>query len=226
MSETKMEKFIESLEDTYGLDNQEGIRLAVSQLKRSDVNDMAYRWVLRCIAMRVRTETLRVERASEVSTADMHESPGPVMRKTVGGSTSDDTNWKNPNRMGKAEWAKFIESPEYPEWQEREREWRERESELKANLWKSMNESLRIYTDEMRVQWTDELLNSQFNLPDGTSVTWGTATRDQHEARYEMFKTNAMANLEGAARHKKAIDDLNASGVSTLFDLVPMEVAA
>jgi len=66
----------------------------------------------------------------------------------------------------------------------------------------------------------DELLRSQFSLGDGTKTTWGEATQADHLVRYEMYKTNLIADAEGAARHKKAIELLEASGAPTLNELV------
>lgn len=219
MSEpTKMEKFLQHIEETYGLENTEGVYLAVRELKRDDVNEMAVRWVQQCIAKKLRTETLKIERASSSTAVEMHETP-VVKRKTVGGRTSTPDNWKNPNYMGKREWEEFTKSPEFPEWEVRERELQQRLDECNRRLWDKLEDNLRIYTEEMRVQWTQELLDSQFNMPDGTTVTWGTATREQHEARYEMFKNNAMANMEGAARHKQAMQQIDSAGVTTLLEL-------
>lgn len=144
----------------------------------------------------------------------MHESTSP---KGIGGTKSTPKQWQNPNRMSKWEWDLFVKSPEYPAWVESEREFQEGVDKRNRQLWDKLEENLRAYTEEMRVQWTDELLNSQFSLPDGTPVTWGTATADQHEARYEMFKNNAMSNLEGAARHKQALDELRQTGAANLI---------
>jgi len=80
-------------------------------------------------------------------------------------------------------------------------------------------------TDGLRIKWTQELLASSFGMPDGTSVTWGEATIEQHQIRAAMFSSNAQANIEGAARHQKAIQDLAESGVPTLGELTFGEVS-
>ena len=42
-------------------------------------------------------------------------------------------------------------------------------------------------------------------------VLWGDATAAQHQYRVKMFTDNAMANIEGAARHQAAIDEIEKS---------------
>lgn len=75
------------------------------------------------------------------------------------------------------------------------------------------------YGEQLRVEWTTELLDSPFALADGTLVTWGDATVSQHEERRDMFTTNAYANIEGAARHGRAIQELTSAGISRLNEL-------
>lgn len=71
-----------------------------------------------------------------------------------------------------------------------------------------------------QTRWTQQLLATTFPRGDGTVVTWGEATVDDHEARRQMFAKNAVYNLEGAARHEQAIQDLRAADAETLGDLV------
>lgn len=79
---------------------------------------------------------------------------------------------------------------------------------------------LDAYTEEMRLEWTAELLGSEFALRDGTRVTWGEATVEQHSERVALFMDNAHANMEGAARHQKAIEALQSAKAPTLAALV------
>ena len=72
------------------------------------------------------------------------------------------------------------------------------------------------FVEAMRVEWTNELLDSSFALRDGSMVTWGDATVEQHEERRQMFVRNAAANVEGAARHEIALRELRASGAPSL----------
>ena len=76
------------------------------------------------------------------------------------------------------------------------------------------------YERSMKMQWTAELLGTTFTLEDGSRVEWGEATIEQHRERAAMFTGNALANMEGAARHEAAIRDLESAGVPTLRDLV------
>ena len=50
-------------------------------------------------------------------------------------------------------------------------------------------------------------------------MTWGAAATDQHRERLEMFKANAHANLEGAARHQLGDHELERDRVPTLNDV-------
>lgn len=76
------------------------------------------------------------------------------------------------------------------------------------------------YTEDMRLQWTQDLLDSPFSLADGTQVLWGDATADQHRERLAIFTRNAAANIEGAARHKAALEALSTTGAPTLRAMV------
>lgn len=80
--------------------------------------------------------------------------------------------------------------------------------------------ALNRYAEDLRIQWTAELLDSTFTLADGTPVAWGEATVEQHAERRQMFLNNAHANMEGAARHEVALRELQASGKPTLRDMV------
>lgn len=80
--------------------------------------------------------------------------------------------------------------------------------------------ALSRYVEDLRIQWTADLLDSTFSLSDGTMATWGEATVEQHEARRQMFLSNAHANLEGAARHELAVRELRESGAINLRDMV------
>lgn len=83
----------------------------------------------------------------------------------------------------------------------------------------AMARSIREFERELRLEWTNELLAAGFALPDGTTTTWGDATIDQHRSRLEMLTANAVANADAAARHMKAIDEIEAAGCSSLNEL-------
>lgn len=95
----------------------------------------------------------------------------------------------------------------------------------------AMARTLRVIEDfasALKIEWTKELLATEFGLADGTRVTWGGATIDQHRERVAMFQRNVVANAEGAARHMKAVEQLQASGAPTLQHLMsnPLQLTA
>jgi hypothetical protein len=78
---------------------------------------------------------------------------------------------------------------------------------------------LREYAAKVRLEVTAELLGTSFALGDGTSVTWGEATVDQHRQRVEMLSANAAGVVETAARHVAAVRMCEEAGVSCLAEL-------
>jgi hypothetical protein len=82
-----------------------------------------------------------------------------------------------------------------------------------------VTELLDEYATDLRMEWTAELLESDFALGDGTHVTWGDATIDQHQKRVDMLQATAQGTLETAARHQRAIIDLESAGAETLREL-------
>lgn len=79
---------------------------------------------------------------------------------------------------------------------------------------------IRSFSDELRMEWTEELLSSSFAVGDGTTTTWRDATTQQHQERVDMLSRQAGATIETAARHQKAIDTLRSAGADTLGALV------
>lgn len=69
------------------------------------------------------------------------------------------------------------------------------------------------------MEWTQELLDSPFALGDGRTVTWGDATVDDHRQRVAMLVKHATGTVQSAARHEKAIDELQAAGANTLREM-------
>lgn len=92
-----------------------------------------------------------------------------------------------------------------------------------ARLLERLGKTLTDYAAGLRIEWTAQLLASPFALPDGTQVTWGAATIDQHRLRVAMFSATALASLEGAGRHERAVCELQAAGVGTLAELVAVQ---
>lgn len=96
--------------------------------------------------------------------------------------------------------------------------------EARANAFANMAARVGVlvsdYVESARIQWTQDLLDSPFSLADGTQVLWGDATVDQHRERLAIFTRNAAANIEGAARHKAALEALSTTGAPTLREMV------
>ena len=65
----------------------------------------------------------------------------------------------------------------------------------------------------------DDLLDTTFRLPDGTEVTWGDASAEQHESSAESLIHSSASSLENAARHQQAAADIRAANSSSLRDL-------
>lgn len=70
-----------------------------------------------------------------------------------------------------------------------------------------------------RLEVTQELLSSIFALGDGTRVTWGEATIEQHEQRIAMLTTSISGTVETAARHEVAVEMIRSAGVRTLGEV-------
>jgi len=87
-----------------------------------------------------------------------------------------------------------------------------------------VKEAEEAWKQALRMEWTRELLGAAFALRDGTIVTWGSATVAQHEDRIAMFTDNAVANIEGAARHQAAITELREKGLLCLNELQVLTV--
>ena len=75
------------------------------------------------------------------------------------------------------------------------------------------------FRQEIRLEVTAELLETQFALGDGRRVTWGEATEADHRKRIALLSNNAAANLEVAARHEVAIQMLADAGLSCLSEM-------
>lgn len=91
--------------------------------------------------------------------------------------------------------------------------------ESDRRMYSSAQGAIEKFKAELRMEWTAELLDSTFALSNGERVKWGAATIDDHRDRLAMFTANAKANMQGAARHSAAIDELEASGAPCLNDL-------
>lgn len=165
---------------------------------------MARQWLLEQVRAHERAGALLVEvRAERVEQAKRERVVGP------------------PNR-GTAAYRAWVRDTD--EGRQYHDEWERTSDQIRrqcdARFAASIHASIETYTNEVKMQWTQDLLDTGFALPDGTTVTWGDATVDQHKQRAQMFTANAAANIKGAARHTQAVRDLEASGVETLRTLV------
>lgn len=96
----------------------------------------------------------------------------------------------------------------------------EREERSSRKFFDRLGEIIEDMTEEMHAAWTADLLDAEIAMPDGTLTTWGEATIEQHRERYAMHERNAQAGIEGAARHRRAIGDLETTGAPDLNTLI------
>lgn len=124
------------------------------------------------------------------------------------------------------EWIERQQTPEAIEERRRSEEaYQQRLREIDERMWAEVRRTTERYAADLRMQWTQELLETGFALGDGRIVTWAAATVGDHQQRIDMLQRNAVGNLEAAARHQAAVAEIEAAGVPTLGDLV-REVAA
>jgi hypothetical protein len=158
----------------------------VRRMDRGQVDVLATAYLLAQVKLRKRSVVARVERESA-----------------------------RPNRGTKA-WYTWLDSPEGAAQKDLEIEYEREDDERKARWNKELIGIIQRHKEELRMEWNDELLRSDFALADGTKVTWGDASREQHEWRVDMHEKNAAAGIEGAARHRAAISLLDQSGSVSL----------
>lgn len=178
----------------------------VSRLDRQTLVRLTASYAADRIRDERRTRTLRAERAAEI----------PAVRDDTPGSRAQrhgTWNARGPARKG---CTCELCTRAVAAYAEAEQEAAESRQALVQKLAEIADE----YADRRRIEWTSELLDSGFALPDGTVVLWGDATIAQHSERAAMLTRNAAANAEAAARHRKAIGDLTERGAETLRELV------
>lgn len=84
---------------------------------------------------------------------------------------------------------------------------------------------LETWTEQVSPGWAGTLLAETFSTGDGTEVTWGDATKEQHQSRADWLGEHAASTLETASIHLAAIRDIIASGAMTLGGVVDALVA-
>ncbi len=160
---------------------------------------MAREFVVAAIARQEREDALRVERAAQRE-RQSHEHAGP------------------PGPRRSAAYRRWV--IETDEGRDYEAQWQATSDAINERWMANLVAMMDGFRAELRMEWTAELLDTPFALPDGSQVAWGDASIEQHRTRRQMFMDNARVNVEGAARHDQAIRDLEANGAATLRDLV------
>lgn len=163
---------------------------------------MASEYLVGVVAAEQRAATLAAERESERQRRQQH-AEWPVGDRAPRKGTKARERWERETEVGR-EFARLDAEADF------------RQIQMVA----VMQRALERYVEDLKMQWTAELLDSTFALRDGTVVTWGEATVEQHEDRRQMFLDNAHANMEGAARHEVAVRELRESGAATLREMV------
>lgn len=96
--------------------------------------------------------------------------------------------------------------------------------------WSGMIRALRPviekYEQSVRLEVTAELLQTSFELADGSLVTWGEATGDDHEEMVSRCVWSAEAELQDAVRHRAAADMLRREGIACLNQLTTLQLSA
>lgn len=182
-------------------------RAALANLSDAELRDLALRTLRGDVASAMRARTLAAEREAQSRT------PAHAATKRDSGLAE----WERDRKERRKRIAK--ENAERNRQQTEEAKLAGYDSPLALAVART-EAAIQNWTEHIRMEWTRELLGSDFALRDGTRVTWGAATLEQHTERRAMFADNARANLEGAARHEIAIQELTTSGARNLNAMV------
>lgn len=178
----------------------------VKDLSMTTLRKLAALYIVRTVRERNRAEARAREQKATAAATSMAENTStghsPMVQRILD---------ERPPRASR---------PQYTD-EQRER-FAQEDAERSARFHSEMQALIGDFTEAMRVQWTEELMDSMFALTDGTMVTWGDATLDQHRERIGIFEANALANVQGAARHEKAVQALERSGKRTLREMVEL----
>ena len=176
-----------------GMDEEEAARDVLVAQTTDVYRELAVAALVSMLRRRARTRTLERERASESRREQQREQ----------------------------EESDRLASPEWQEWKRKhDAEAEQAQREIKERMNATMRQAIETFAQSVRMEWTAELLASGFILSNGSKVTWGDATVEQHEDRLTTFTRLAVANAEGAARHQQAIEALRESGAPTLAAMV------
>ena len=163
---------------------------------------------------RTRVEEHTAERSAQPSEAPRHGSPGKINgRKIIHGS------WNKRNGGVPAGCDCEVCSGSRPRYEALEEHLAAKSEERMTKLASDVDRILIDYVENLKIEWTQELLDATFALGDGTLVRWGSASAEHHRQRIEMFSANARANVEGAARHVKALEAMELAGAACLDEV-------
>lgn len=189
----------------------EFIRTQVREMGEEDLIDLAVAYLYGQVKQRRRARVRGIEQSAQYQPPAVPQVP------------------KEP-RWGTAGWGRWAALPENAQLAEETRKYRaelaRKDSEMLSEYMRSVNAAIDKFREKMRMEWTQELLGSEFAVGDGTVTTWGEATREQHQARMAIHKRNAAAGMEGYARHAAALDEIDRSGATCLRDALRVGVTS
>lgn len=111
------------------------------------------------------------------------------------------------------EWERSLEGQQHATALQRAR------AAVQEEFFRDVKRTVAQLVHRVEVEFTTTLLRSEFVLPGGQVATWGNATVEQHEIRYNMLLKNAIGNLETLALHAKAIEKIKHANSETLDDI-------
>lgn len=95
------------------------------------------------------------------------------------------------------------------------------------SFWESTEKYEQQVAERRWLDITEKLLAKTFALGDGTRVSWGRATVQQHKRRVAMLNRMALGDVETATRHLMAVNRIEATtGATCLEDVKQAEAAA
>lgn len=142
-------------------------------------------------------------------------------------------NWESyPRHIERRRFMKWLGEDRYQEWYDRGVAERPDDVHFASDFYidgsaayfaekrqRAVERLIEEVREDTRLEVTAELMETLFALGDGSRVTWGDATIDQHEQRLDMLKGNLSGLAETAGRHARAIEMLKESGAGSLREL-------
>lgn len=206
----RVKELVTLLREDSGAGDREAARSYAARVPEDVARYMAGEYLADQVCHAIRQETLAAERTAIRAR---------VLQEFSAGQAPESRSFGRPKR-GTARYQEWVATTdEGKRYEERMVEYDEQESEARRRFFEKQNQIVQEYAAEIRLELTNELLSSAFALGDGTWVTWGEATAEQHRERRDMFLSNAVANTQGAARHEKALAALEAAHVDTLREI-------